>query len=388
MLNSLTKEFRIVDLKQIVSTIQQQQQQQQETTTKDDKYKLMKTDQQFMFVLKTIVCSSFVYEEEDDVDTYCGNTKLSQEESISWGEFLQFYRMCVVGMQTLEELPTGSSIRNRAKARTLRMLSLFGTPSMKQSNDCNNKKREEFKDATTNAKVVRKVVTLTKDACCDVLPHQAEWRPSWVYKYGILFLLGAVMIATVIGLISLTDRESTARSTNLPVQDPHFRKQTVFYDISTFQSYPDELTDAPITQIYATGNIKMALHPSTKTTALSSLVPLSRINLQTTKALIDNETKTNLLDTKVVSLKPTLDRKQEQSSHHDIDAVEILGGSTALLYLLLPLMKGAIAVTGPIVTGWIPTVMTVFIVSLIGQDIRKWFVGLWKKVFKPSSQFN
>jgi hypothetical protein len=291
-------------------------------------------------------------------------------------------------MQTLEELPTGSSIRNRAKARTLRMLSLFGTPSMKQSNDCNNKKREEFKDATTNAKVVRKVVTLTKDACCDVLPHQAEWRPSWVYKYGILFLLGAVMIATVIGLISLTDRESTARSTNLPVQDPHFRKQTVFYDISTFQSYPDELTDAPITQIYATGNIKMALHPSTKTTALSSLVPLSRINLQTTKALIDNETKTNLLDTKVVSLKPTLDRKQEQSSHHDIDAVEILGGSTALLYLLLPLMKGAIAVTGPIVTGWIPTVMTVFIVSLIGQDIRKWFVGLWKKVFKPSSQFN
>jgi hypothetical protein len=295
-------------------------------------------------------------------------------------------------MQTLEELPTGSSIRNRAKARTLRMLSLFGTPSMKQSNNCNNKKREEFKDATTNAKVVGKVVTVTKDACCDVSPHQAEWRPSWVYKHEILFLLGAVVIASVIGLISLTDRESTTQSTNSPVQHPHFQKQTVFHDVSTFQSYPDELTDVPITQIYATGNIKTALHPSTKTTATSSLVPLSRINIQTTKALIDNETKTTLLDTKVASLKPTLDSmsemKQENSSHHDIDVVAILGGSTALLYLLLPLMKGAVAVAGPIVTGWIPTVMTVFIVSLIGQDIRKWFVGSWKKVFKPFSQFN
>ena len=396
MHNSLSKEFRIVDLQQIIPIIEQQE---ITTTTTaaaaEDKYKLIKTDQQFMFVLKTI-CSSFDADDmiinESSSNTHTNNTNKNstttcEEETISWGEFLQFYRMCVVGMQTLEALPTGTLIRNRAKDRTLRMLSLFGT----QSKYCNNNKKQEFKDVTINNMIVGKDMKITKDVSYDVVP-QDEWKSSRMYQYVIFLLAGVVMIASVIGFLPSTHKESSVPIKNSPMQHPHFQKETLFNDVSQFHLYPHKSTGTPITPIYATSIIKTPLYPSMKTTSRSSIVSLSGINLQSTKkTLIDNEAKTALLDTKL-SLNPNFTSMREmkqENSFHRIDATATLGGSTALLYLLLPVMKGLVSVTGQIVAGWIPiSAMAVFIVSLIGQDIRKLFLGTWKKISKRFSQFN
>jgi hypothetical protein len=81
-----------------------------------DGYETVKTDKQFMMALR-VLC-----EHET-------NTIEFTDESTSLGEILQCYRMCIIGMQTLELLPSGI-VRDRAKDRTLRMLSMFRPSSL------------------------------------------------------------------------------------------------------------------------------------------------------------------------------------------------------------------------------------------------------------------
>jgi hypothetical protein len=75
-----------------------------------------KTDRQFMMVLR--ILTSKAHEVEGNV-------------TITWAEFVQCYKTCIVGMMVLQHLSSSSANRSRARDRTLTMLSLFETPSTK-----------------------------------------------------------------------------------------------------------------------------------------------------------------------------------------------------------------------------------------------------------------
>ena len=91
--NYLLTEFSIEDLKKANKKIKESK-----------KYDTIKTDKQFLMALD-ILC--------EDEDT----------SVVVWAEIVQIYRICVVGMQTLEIIGHNSTIRNRTKERTLALLS-------------------------------------------------------------------------------------------------------------------------------------------------------------------------------------------------------------------------------------------------------------------------
>ena len=90
--NYLLTEFSIEDLKKANKKIKESK-----------KYDTIKTDKQFLMALD-ILC--------EDEDT----------SVVVWAEIVQIYRICVVGMQTLEIIGHNSTIRNRTKERTLALL--------------------------------------------------------------------------------------------------------------------------------------------------------------------------------------------------------------------------------------------------------------------------
>jgi hypothetical protein len=55
--------------------------------------------------------------------------KSAEEVSITWAEIVHCYRVCVLGMLTLKQLPKQSAVRSRAKDRILAQLSLFEIPT-------------------------------------------------------------------------------------------------------------------------------------------------------------------------------------------------------------------------------------------------------------------
>lgn len=114
--NFFGQEISFVDLKKALCHLQ---------NTKDTPEFLL-TDRQLMMVLSLLTSktkltsSSFVNEEEDEC------------LKITWAEFLQCYKVCIAGMQTLEFIPrTATAARARARDRTLSLMSLFEPPSTK-----------------------------------------------------------------------------------------------------------------------------------------------------------------------------------------------------------------------------------------------------------------
>lgn len=88
------------------------------------KYDVVKTDKQFLMVLD-ILC--------DDKYDHTDITISETDRKISWAEIVQCYRNCVTGMQTLEKIGADTTIRNRAKERTLALLSGYRKSSFTNS---------------------------------------------------------------------------------------------------------------------------------------------------------------------------------------------------------------------------------------------------------------
>lgn len=78
----------------------------------------MTTDRQLMMVLRLLTQKVSGFDEIAATTT-----------TITWAEFVQCYKICIAGMLTLQHLPKDSTIRARARDRTLAMLSLFEPPS-------------------------------------------------------------------------------------------------------------------------------------------------------------------------------------------------------------------------------------------------------------------
>lgn len=101
---TLGKEISYRQLKSVLETLQHSSE-------------VMTTDRQLMMMLRVLT------------------QKTTTDETISWGELVMMYKICVLGMLTLQHMPASSLSRNRARERTLAMLSLFEPPSTKLFNE-------------------------------------------------------------------------------------------------------------------------------------------------------------------------------------------------------------------------------------------------------------
>ena len=86
----------------------------------DDRYDFIRKDAQLSMVLNTLAKQNVFAsgeEEEGGGDAF-----------ISWGEIVQCYKACVLGMQTLQGVPMAGYIRNRTCDRSKSMVLTFKTP--------------------------------------------------------------------------------------------------------------------------------------------------------------------------------------------------------------------------------------------------------------------
>jgi hypothetical protein len=137
----LTQEISYGQLKTALEQLEQSQQvESEEAATITSEF--MTTDRQLMMVLRLMTksvpattCDSDTDSSdssEEDQDTNNNKYNNISNLTITWAEFLQCYKTCIVGMLTLQHLPASNSansqVRARTRDRTLSMLSLFEPP--------------------------------------------------------------------------------------------------------------------------------------------------------------------------------------------------------------------------------------------------------------------
>jgi hypothetical protein len=139
---------------------EQQSQQVQHEGDKAATCEFMTTDRQLMMVLRLLTKSvPSTTSSSTDSDTESATSSTSSEDdqdnnshlTITWAEFLQCYKTCIVGMLTLQHLPksANSEVRARARDRTLSMLSLFEPPTRfaRAASSSNNNGNDNFTQA-------------------------------------------------------------------------------------------------------------------------------------------------------------------------------------------------------------------------------------------------
>jgi hypothetical protein len=136
----LTQEISYGQLKTALERLEQSQhnvESEKAATAAAATCEFMTTDRQLMMVLRLLTKSVPSTTSISDSDTESASSSSSDEGpdnshlTITWAEFLQCYKTCIVGMLTLQHLPanTNSQVRARTRDRTLSMLSLFQPPT-------------------------------------------------------------------------------------------------------------------------------------------------------------------------------------------------------------------------------------------------------------------
>lgn len=103
-----TKEFTYRELEQAVHTLQN-----------DPSHCYVGTDLQWSMVLQLLTENSNECEEND----------LAADRYISWVEVAMCYRICIIGMQALQQIPAPKPARTRVRQRTMQILSMFKASS-------------------------------------------------------------------------------------------------------------------------------------------------------------------------------------------------------------------------------------------------------------------
>ena len=174
-------EFSIEDLKQAYEKLKNSPQ-----------YDVVKTDKQFLMVLD-ILCD----DKYGPTDMHTPETK---DSKISWAEIIQCYRNCITGMQTLEQIGANSTIRNRAKERTLALLSGYRKSSFASSSP------------STTATVPAK--TLEANICDDKVPRIDQQSHSERQTKGLLkHPLVSFFVGAIIGAILVRGQFSYSQTT-------------------------------------------------------------------------------------------------------------------------------------------------------------------------------
>lgn len=166
---SLLKEFQLRDLQNAVNQLQVRRQ-----------FHFLQTDTQFMLVLKLLTEAS------------SANTS----QTVSWAEIAHCYKICVSGMQTLEDLPKGR-IRNQARERTMSSLQLFRNDVPE---NITKNSRNKLQPSPSPLKSTRTRTTL-RPRPEELECYKANMNEISFLKLIIAFLLGLTMTTIVISVI-------------------------------------------------------------------------------------------------------------------------------------------------------------------------------------------
>jgi hypothetical protein len=331
---SLSKFFTVSQFQQILATIEE-----------SDIYQNVKTDKQFMMTLRLIAERSVGGNEEN--------------ASVSLGEFLQCYRSCIVGAQTLELLPSGSSIRNQAKARTMNMLSTFGY-SVTRDDKCGMsphfsvlKPMDDIKmskgKTKTKSPLYRFLATMA--LCVGTLGFWLYSKEKKVMQQQRLIQMESSPNATVSEPMNKTSKEE-ARQRKPPAKAT--AKPMLMQAFNNLESSIalQQLTKpvlAPIKSIRTEFGIQKTLG---KPKVLSQEDPIK----------------------KRTSSNDELGLAMRKAPQDLLSSFKAIGVSSAVLYLLFPIVTAN--------ASWLPTCAAVLLATFKGQDIRSWLVKNTKKLIR------
>lgn len=301
----------------------------------DSRYEAVKTEKQFMMTLRTF-CGV-------DVASRDSLTQRQVNRNVSLGEILLCYRLSIIGMQTLELLPSGSSARDSAKERTLQMLSLF-RPS-----------------------------TITKGV---PLEKNATKEKGYLSQSCLLFIVlvaGAFALST---LLSFVD-PSTLSSFGVTLK----QRFPVHESASEPTIVSPETKDDKITARNTNSTTILRTAPSSTSLERQITIPVLTPIEKLRSNSISDPTKQPLAaekkDLLTVNQSDIITLTKENFKTSD-DVVTFFGGTAAGLYLLLPLLA-----SGP---SWLTIGVTFLVTSLGGENIRGWAKEVKGAFSKPKNQ--
>ena len=362
--NSLLTEFSIEDLKQAQKKIKD-----------SEKYHIVKTDEQFLMVLN-ILCK----DKYNPSDTCCPEEK---DRKISWVEIIQCYRNCVAGMQTLEKIGSHGTIRNRAKERTIALLSGYGnssfvddTPSMTTSSgtklvDANKKTHDHMSVINTFS--------------VDQGTHRKTKLRGLINHPFFSFVAGAIFVAILL-FDSLSNSQPMTEPSNVlferqtqDVKGPIGANESLYsmaIDLEMLDSLEKSADESmnpsrdPIHTEQTEGDSSLLMTKSfvqTKGTTVPSSVkarasnsapPLQSSSSKTMVYVTGNEQDKN------ISRKP---------SSLETKVANVLGGAATIIYFVSTSTVSATTFTG----------LGVTIVALAGRGVRDWITNIWiTKIWK------
>ncbi|CAJ1930359.1 unnamed protein product [Cylindrotheca closterium] len=183
---TLLREFRPSELKKAYKQLKEE----------STRFDFIRTDRQFMLVLRLLSQTAMAH------------------QSVSWAEIAHCYKICVSGMQTLEEIPAGR-MRNQIKERTIASLqgpilpkvptsilkqsskpsaltsvstSSSSSPTISPLADMESKSKINFQDGSKSDRIVTKM----KEA------HETDVKEINFLKLTIAFLLGLMVSVTIV----------------------------------------------------------------------------------------------------------------------------------------------------------------------------------------------
>jgi len=369
--NNLLKEVSLEDLKRIHDKIKFSR-----------KFDFVKTDKQFMMVLE-ILCEEKVYSTAiEDRGKGVGNghanriPKINERKNISWAEIIQCYRICVVGMQTLETIGSESTIRKRAKERTLAMLSLY---QQSYFPNCSPSVRESpyyYESSSSKMKYGDTIQLAGFDQKCQ--EGSRSHRRLFVH-YIVSFLIGVIVVGTLfVQFSSIT--KLIARYQDIPVTKP---TQGVKYSREANESFYSTIDVAP-PEIESFSNEAVTRTLEKRTTSTKKMLSsaASRVVFPIPRARIAHGTSLSpLFGHKFVN---EFDKEENDDDDvtknqrsNDLELATAIGGTAAIVYFLSPLVWGNVISAA---TGFVPIGLTVTIATLIGHSVNKLISFIWCKL--------
>jgi hypothetical protein len=342
----------------------------------DGCYDIIKTDRQFMMVLR-MLCEEEQFSHNKNLDS----SNKHPPTQISWGEFIQCYRLCVLGMQTLETIPPATMTRTRIKERTLKMLSLFRPNS---GNFLYEARRDPLSAVSSNLAVSYDNATSksrkkmeSPRAAYDVMMHdngrcsltvngqQVQPKPRLLFHWSAAFFAGALIVSVWFGNVSPIITQNYSRAvTTMP--SPTMEQRKDYHQNSLYHSKPVVYRNDIWKSKNSFNGVTSPTLAST-TTMRSSLGSSSRKSSPEGMKQYDIAKNTGLDNENLINTRETSDSRLAGA----------IGGTVAIMYLLLPILSGGGASA---LVGVASTATTVIFASLVGHEIRDWIACRWSNL--------
>jgi hypothetical protein len=392
--NNLLKEVFPEDLKQAHDKIKH-----------SNEYEIIKTDKQFMMVLG-ILCeekdySSAAEGRTEEKQKRHGGNRISKRNNelrkISWAEIIQCYRICVVGMQTLEIIGSESTIRKRAKERTLAMLSLYLQSSF---SNCSSPPVRESPTATACSEASSRMKyddSAIKSADVDKVNQQGN-RPRGLLIHPIVTFLFGAMVAGILFCTFPSAPKLMTRYEDIPlsnptqgVQCPREANGSFSHTVRQFQSFENTIdVTPPEKSVFLTMNGSVEHLPvneastfekKTTSTKRSFSPTTSRVVSPISRARIGNS----------IAISPSFNQKFENEfdkedndddddddddddtknqRSNDLELANAIGGTATIIYFLSSFVSANMIAAA---AGLVPMGLTVSITTIIVNSIQDWF---------------